>query len=102
MITPEDILNIDTKTISIEAIECRLDKSILRNHGTHDYEEANITDAIPISIADAIAMRYIKAGWNYVYYNIDRKFNCTSFILSIIDPDYYSVKFKRYTKICRK
>lgn len=101
MITPEDILNIDTDTVSIEEIESRLDTSIIRNHGTHDYEEANITDAIPTAIANTIAMRYINAGWNYVYYNIDRKFNCTSFILSLIEPDYYYIMFKRYTKLCR-
>lgn len=99
MITPEDILNIDTKNVSIDEIESRINASILRNHGDNEYEQGHIADAIPITIANAIAMRYIKAGWNYVYYNIDRKFNCTSFILSLIDKDYYSVEFKRYTKL---
>ena len=102
MITPEDILNIDTKTISIEEIESKIDASILRNHGAHSYEVAYITYAIPTTIADNIAMRYIKAGWNYVYYSIDRNFKYTSFILSLIDPDCESINFKRYTKLSRK
>ena len=101
MITPEDILNIDTKTISIEAIESRLDESILHNHSTHSYEEANITDVMPNTIAAAIAIRYIEVGWNYVYYRIDREFCYTSFILSLIDPDCISTRFKGYIKLCR-
>ena len=62
---------------------------------------AYITYAIPTTIADVIAKKYINAGWNYVYYMVDKEFGYTNFILSIAYPD-SSVKFKRYTKLCRK
>lgn len=104
MITPEDILNIDTWNVSIDEIESRLDKSILRNHDSNIYyEEANITDAIPISIADAIAMRYIRAGWNYVFYRVNKKYNFTNFVLSMNDPVYFStaIKFRKYIQLRR-
>ena len=103
MITTENILNIDNRTISIEEIESKIDASILRNHGAHSYEVAYITYAIPTTIADVIAKKYINAGWNYVFYRVFS--DCTNFILSMNDPVYFfntPAKFSKYIKLSRK
>ena len=91
MITPEDILNIDTKTVSIEEIESRIDASILRNHCDKVYEEARIYNYLPMHYIRKIASKYINDGWNYIYVSvtdnniISFKFSDTE-IIGLNDP----------------
>lgn len=87
MITPADIVKLDTRSISLIQLERQIDSSIQSYHGWYPYEYASIHDEYPIHVRNEIAVRYKNAGWKYVYHQTSsengERPGLTSFIFSM-------------------
>ena len=68
MLTPEDLVIIDTNPEEINELIEKIDGSILKFHGSYKWETAVIEGDIPMLIRNIIANKYKEAGWKYVYH----------------------------------
>lgn len=68
MITPEDAKRTKIELRLLDSLEREIDSSIISNHGLTPYEFATLAKEYSVDIRNAIADRYLKVGWNYVYH----------------------------------
>lgn len=83
MVSPQDLKSSDNS--KIPDLIHKIDNSILSNHGTFDdCEIAELNERVLPDLRNKIALKYIKAGWNYVYHKSVSKDgrDITAFIFS--------------------
>lgn len=68
MFTPEDAKRVEIVPEVLDALEKQIDASIAKFHGWYPWEYAILYNEYAVVLRDAIAKRYLKAGWNYVYH----------------------------------
>ena len=68
MLTPEKLNRVIKSEYDLKKLERMIDEKIKENHGNHPWEEALLDEEYPIEVRNAIARRYVKAGWYYVYH----------------------------------
>ena len=87
MIKPGDF-DVTNKKV-LDKLEKEIDESIKSYHGWYDWEQAVVAGVYPVEVRRAIALKYIQAGWDYVYHKDIHNEECdgygpllTSFMLS--------------------
>lgn len=72
MITPKDVIKLELSESSLEELEKQIDAEIKKNHKKHskDWETAILKKEYSLEVRNAIAHRYIEAGWNHVYHQV--------------------------------
>lgn len=68
MFTPEDAKRVEIVPEALDVMEKQIDASIAKFHGWYPWEYAILYNEYAVMLRDAIAKRYLKAGWNYVYH----------------------------------
>ena len=88
MFTPEDAKRVEIVPEVLDALEKQIDASIAKFHGWYPWEYAILYNEYAVVLRDAIAKRYLKAGWNYVYHGTSsengERPGLTSFTFSMV------------------
>lgn len=88
MFTPEDAKRVEIVPEALDVMEKQIDASIAKFHGWHPWEYAILDNEYAVVLRDAIAKRYLKAGWNYVYHGTSsengERPGLTSFTFSMV------------------
>ena len=88
MIYPNEL---DDYNVNYNKLEKEIDNSIKECHGMNEYEQAFIDGEYPVNVRTAIGLKYMEAGWNYVYHITSSEHGdrpgLTHFIFSTEKPD---------------
>lgn len=67
-LTPTKLKELYLKNFDLNKVEVEIDKQLVKNHTQHPWEEVLLDEEYTVEVRDALAKRYINAGWDYVYH----------------------------------
>lgn len=68
MLGPSDMRTITLEDYDVDGLIYKIDKNLKKFHGWYPWESALLEEELPLEIRNEIAIKYLKAGWIYVYH----------------------------------
>lgn len=102
-LSPTKLKELYIKNFNLDEVEQAIDEQLVKNHTQHPWEEVLLDEEYSVEVRDALAKRYINAGWDFVYHqtsseNKERP-GLTMFAFSNVPVNYYENEL--YHKITR-